>query len=96
MKIAEVGSSECYCFHLAAVVGRRDLSIDAEYWQWAAKVRPAKTITFSSSAAYPIRYQRREGYRVLEEPMIEIGSDIGMPDISYGWAKLTCEYSRRR
>ena len=93
-----------YCFHLAAVVGGRvmiendplavadDLSIDAEYWQWAAKVRPAKTITFSSSAAYPIRYQRREGYRLLEEPMIEIGSDIGMPDMSYGWAKLTCEY----
>jgi nucleoside-diphosphate-sugar epimerase len=93
-----------YALHLAAVVGGRmmiesnplavadDLSIDAEYWQWAAKASPRKTITFSSSAAYPIKYQRAQGYQLLKEEMIEIGGDIGMPDMSYGWAKLTCEY----
>lgn len=93
-----------HCLHLAAVVGGRqmienhplavadDLAIDAAYWQWAAATRPAKTVTFSSSAAYPIKYQRREGYQLLKEPMIEIGGDIGMPDMSYGWAKLTSEY----
>lgn len=93
--------------HLAAMVGGRlmiehnplaiadDLSIDAEYWQWATQARPAKTICFSSSAAYPIRLQREENYVLLSEDMIDFGDDIGMPDMSYGWAKLTCEYLAR-
>jgi nucleoside-diphosphate-sugar epimerase len=93
-----------YCLHLAAVVGGRqmiencplavadDLSIDSAYWQWAVKAQPAKTLTFSSSAAYPIEYQRRDGYQLLREDMIRVGGNVGMPDMSYGWAKLTCEY----
>jgi len=93
-----------YCFHLAAMVGGRemiennplavadDLSIDAEYWQWAERTRPGKTLCFSSSAAYPIKYQRSENYKLLSEDMISFETDIGMPDMSYGWAKLTCEY----
>ena len=93
-----------YAFHLAAMVGGRmmiennplavaqDLSIDAEYWAWAVKTQPRKTVCFSSSAAYPIKFQRVEGYRLLSEDMIEIGGDTGMPDMSYGWAKLTHEY----
>ena len=93
--------------HLAAMVGGRlmiehnplaiadDLSIDAEYWQWAAAARPTKTICFSSSAAYPVSLQRQEGYVLLSEEMINFGDDIGMPDMSYGWAKLTCEYLAR-
>ena len=93
-----------YALHLAAVVGGRlmiennplavadDLSIDAAYWQWARQAQPKKTVTFSSSAAYPIKYQRVTGYRLLSEDMINLDDDIGMPDMSYGWAKLTCEY----
>jgi GDP-L-fucose synthase len=93
-----------YVFHLAAVVGGRlmieynplavadDLSIDAEYWQWAKETKPKKTVTFSSSAAYPIKLQRREHYVLLKEDMIQFDTDIGMPDMSYGWAKLTTEY----
>jgi GDP-L-fucose synthase len=96
-----------YALHLAALVGGRamienrplavadDLSIDAEYWQWAERARPAKTVCFSSSAAYPIGFQREEGYRLLSEDMISFDGDIGMPDMSYGWAKLTCEYLAR-
>lgn len=96
-----------YVFHLAAMVGGRamienhplavadDLSIDAEYWQWAEKAKPAKTVCFSSSAAYPIGRQREEGYHLLAEDMIAFDNDIGMPDMSYGWAKLTCEYLAR-
>jgi len=96
-----------YCFHLAAMVGGRlmiennplavadDLSIDAEYWEWAVKTRPAKSLCFSSSAAYPIKHQRAEGYQLLTEDMISFDYDIGMPDMSYGWAKLTCEYLAR-
>jgi GDP-L-fucose synthase len=96
-----------YALHLAALVGGRamienrplavadDLSIDAEYWQWAERARPAKTVCFSSSAAYPIGFQREDGYRLLVEDMISFDGDIGMPDMSYGWAKLTCEYLAR-
>ena len=93
-----------YTFHLAAVVGGRlmieqnplavadDLSIDSEYWQWAVKTRPQKTICFSSSAAYPIKYQRQDNYKVLTEDMIKFDEELGQPDMSYGWAKLTHEY----
>lgn len=93
-----------YAFHLAAMVGGRlviennplavadDLGIDAAYWQWAKQARPNKTACFSSSAAYPIELQRSEGYQLLREEMISFSHDIGMPDMSYGWAKLTCEY----
>ena len=96
-----------YSAHLAAMVGGRamienkpiavadDLSIDAEYWQWATVAKPAKTLCFSSSAAYPIKYQREDGYVLLHEDMIGFDEDIGMPDMSYGWAKLTCEYLAR-
>jgi nucleoside-diphosphate-sugar epimerase len=96
-----------YVFHLAAMVGGRamienhplavadDLSIDAEYWQWAEKATPAKTVCFSSSAAYPIGRQKEDGYHLLSEDMIAFDDDIGMPDMSYGWAKLTCEYLAR-
>ena len=91
-----------YVLHLAAMVGGRamienkplavadDLAIDAEYWQWAERAHPEKTVCFSSSAAYPINY-----HRLLSEDMIRFDGDLGMPDMSYGWAKLTCEYLAR-
>jgi nucleoside-diphosphate-sugar epimerase len=93
-----------YTIHLAAMVGGRemiernplavaeDLAIDADYWRWAKETGPRKTICFSSSAAYPIKFQREKGYRLLAEDLIDFGDDIGMPDMSYGWAKLTHEY----
>lgn len=93
-----------YAFHLAAMVGGRqmienyplavaeDLAIDSAYWQWAAKARPGKTACFSSSAAYPVSLQLEQNHVLLTEGMISFEADIGMPDMSYGWAKLTCEY----
>ncbi len=93
-----------YVFHLAAVVGGRlmiennplavaqDLAIDASYWQWAVKTRPKKSVCFSSSAAYPVNLQRKEKHCLLKEDMIDLDGDIGMPDMFYGWAKLTSEY----
>lgn len=93
-----------YAFHLAAMVGGRemidfnplavaeDLSIDSEYWQWAKITKPKKTICFSSSAAYPIAMQKRDKYVLLAEDMISFEENIGMPDMTYGWAKLTHEY----
>lgn len=96
-----------YAFHLAAMVGGRqmiednplavaeDLSIDSEYWSWAKETQPGRTACFSSSAAYPVKFQRPGNYVLLHEEMISFGDDIGMPDMSYGWAKLTCEYLAR-
>lgn len=93
-----------YALHLAAVVGGRlmiennplavadDLAIDSEYWQWAVDAKPGKNVCFSSSAAYPVKYQRREGFVLLTEDMISFSEDLGVPDMSYGWAKLTLEY----
>ncbi|MBI9021468.1 MAG: NAD-dependent epimerase/dehydratase family protein [Verrucomicrobia bacterium] len=102
---AENGDTDFdYAFHLAAMVGGRemiennplavadDLSIDAQYWQWATKTRPAKNVVFSSSAAYPIELQRPDHYILLKEDMITFEDRIGMPDMTYGWAKLTNEY----
>jgi GDP-L-fucose synthase len=96
-----------YALHLAAIVGGRlvieqnplavadDLSIDAQYWQWAVRTRPGKTVNFSSSAVYPIALQRHEGYVLLREDMVDFGDDLGMPDLSYGWSKLTHEFLGR-
>ncbi len=96
-----------YAFHLAAMVGGRvmiennplavaeDLSIDAAYWQWAVSSRPRKTIVFSSSAAYPVHLQRPVHYVLLKEEMISFDERMGMPDVIYGWAKLTHEYCAR-
>lgn len=103
------GESFDTVFHLAAIVGGRDvieqnplavavdLAIDAEFWSWAARSRPGRIAAFSSSAAYPIRLQREQGYELLREDMISFDGtvDLGMPDMSYGWSKLTCEYLAR-
>ncbi|RME56076.1 NAD-dependent epimerase/dehydratase family protein [Candidatus Parcubacteria bacterium] len=92
-------------FHLAAIVeGRltiegsplkvaRDLIIDASLFRWAIKTRPDKIVYFSSSAAYPIQLQTREHHVPLAEYMLDVSrGDIGMPDMSYGWSKLTGEF----
>ena len=93
--------------HLAAVVGGRmviegdplavgvDLSIDAEFFYWLSKLsyHPKQIHYFSSSAAYPVAYQRPEGHRILTEDMIRFnGEFIGQADLTYGWSKLTGEY----
>jgi nucleoside-diphosphate-sugar epimerase len=98
--------AECFdeVYHLAALVGGReviehdplavaeDLAIDAMFWRWAKQARPSWIGCFSSSAAYPVRLQTRENHRLLREDDIDFANDIGHPDLTYGWAKLTCEY----
>ena len=90
-------------FHVAAVVGGRkiieerpmvvaeDLSIDAEYWMWAARARPGKSVVFSSSAVYPVEFQKRGDHVLLQEDMVSFDKRLGIPDLVYGWAKLTTE-----
>jgi nucleoside-diphosphate-sugar epimerase len=89
--------------HLAAVVGGRvkiegsplsvavDLSIDSEMFGWALKTKPGRIVYFSSSAAYPIKYQQEDNNKLLSEDMIDL-KDISNPDLTYGWSKLTGEY----
>ena len=90
--------------HLAAMVGGRlmieedplavadDLSIDAQFYKWCTKTRPKKIVYFSSSASYPVSLQSYENHTKLKESDITFDSDIGMPDLTYGWSKLTGEY----
>ena len=92
-------------FHLAAVVeGRmtiendplkvaKDLIIDAAMYRWAVNTRPKKIVYFSSSAVYPIKYQTKKYNIPLSEDLIDFKANrIDVPDMSYGWAKLTGEY----
>ena len=65
--------------HLAAIVGGRDtienyplavgtdLSIDAEFFNWAVRTKQSKIIYFSSSAAYPIHFQIKGSIHKLVE-----------------------------
>jgi nucleoside-diphosphate-sugar epimerase len=93
--------------HLASIVGGRsmiegdpllvgtDLAIDAEMFCWARVVRPERLLYASSSAAYPIRLQGTVGSIALKEEEIGFGMELGMPDMTYGWSKLTGEYLAR-
>jgi nucleoside-diphosphate-sugar epimerase len=92
--------------HLAAVVGGRltiernplavadDLAIDANFWKWAIANNPGHIISFSSSAAYPVSLQN-DSPRKLTEEDIDFEDSLGVPDLTYGWAKLTNEYIGR-
>jgi GDP-L-fucose synthase len=96
-----------YTFHLAAMVGGRlmieydplavaeDLAIDADFFRYCLRTKPKKIVFFSSSAAYPISLQTRDNQVLLDEDMIDFDTKLGMPDLSYGWAKLTGEYLAR-
>lgn len=89
--------------HLAAIVGGRDtiendplavatdLSIDAEFFNWAVRTGQEKVIYFSSSAAYPISLQTKGSTHKLKESDINL-LDMCSPDFTYGWAKLSGEY----
>jgi nucleoside-diphosphate-sugar epimerase len=91
--------------HCAAVVGGREtierdplataesLSIDAEMFRWAAVARPGRVLYLSSSAAYPVAFQRGPGGSALQEDEIwnNGDTDIMMPDEVYGWSKVTGE-----
>jgi GDP-L-fucose synthase len=92
--------------HLAAIVGGRmtiegdplsvatDLSIDATFFNWVVKQRPLprQVIYFSSSAAYPIKIQTSTHHEPLDENLIDFDTRLELPDMTYGWSKLTGEY----
>jgi nucleoside-diphosphate-sugar epimerase len=91
-------------FHFAAIVGGRlkidgdplmvglDLSIDAEFFYWMTRHKPARVLYPSSSAAYPTSLQTEAGAIQLKESDIDFKKNLGTPDMTYGWTKLTGEF----
>lgn len=91
-------------FHFAAIVGGRlkiegdpmnvalDLSIDAEFFYWVTQHQPERVLYPSSSAAYPISLQSTDGAIALSEGDIDFKKNLGTPDMTYGWSKLTGEF----
>ncbi|WP_433520137.1 NAD-dependent epimerase/dehydratase family protein (plasmid) [Nonomuraea sp. CA-143628] len=84
--------------HRAAIDGlpmnmALDLALDAAMFEWAVRTGQRRVLYLSSSAAYPIDYQRDFATaRPLSEAMVRFDRyNIGTPDASYGWAKLTGE-----
>jgi len=90
-------------FHFAAIVGGRamidgdpmkvalDLSIDAEFFHWITRHKPDRVLYPSSSAAYPISKQTEAKSIQLSESDINF-ANMGQPDMTYGWTKLTGEF----
>lgn len=92
-------------YHLASIVGGRqlidndpllvgiDLAIDSIFFLWAGKInKPQHILYTSSSAAYPINKQKSKLNIALKENMIDFKDNFGLPDMTYGWSKLTGEY----
>lgn len=91
--------------HLAAVVGGRlniennplavaaDLAIDSDFFNWCVRTKQERVVYYSSSAAYPIGLQQDPNNpRRLRETDIYLSRyELGMPDMTYGWTKLTGE-----
>ena len=94
-------------FALASVVGGRavidgdpmhvavDLGLDSFFFLWLVRNKQniGRVLYASSSAAYPIKLQAKDGHVALREEMIDFATgDLGQPDMTYGWSKLTGEY----
>jgi len=93
--------------HLAAIVGGRatidgnplavaqTTTLDVALFNYAQRVKPRHVVYPSSSAAYPIRYQQRQGHARLREQFINLRKPE-LPDSMYGWVKLTGEHMAAR
>lgn len=97
-------------FHLASIVGGRalidgdpllvatDLGIDAAFFLWVSRnpKKVERVLYASSSAAYPTHLQGAGDAVALSEDMIDFSrGNLGQPDMTYGWSKLTGEYLSR-
>jgi GDP-L-fucose synthase len=105
----EPASSFDLVVHCAAVVGGRllidgdplavatDLAIDADLFNWIVRGNDKpKLIYFSSSAVYPIELQTKANHCALSESLTNFDTTrVGLPDLTYGWAKLSGEYLAR-
>ena len=92
--------------HCAAVVGGRlniqhdplavatNLSIDSEFFNWVTGVVTLpRVVYFSSSAVYPLDAQQKDNWCRLREEDVDFDSGgVAIPDMTYGWSKLSGEY----
>jgi UDP-glucose 4-epimerase len=94
--------------NLAATVGGREviegspisnartIGIDASFFQWLVLEQPKHTIYMSSPVVYPEYLQDNgstNGHKLSEKDMdFESSMRVGLPDMVYGWSKLTAEY----
>lgn len=90
--------------HASAIVGGREtiendpllvssnITTDNELFRWIEKNPTKYLVYFSSSAAYPIKLQTHESHRKLCLDDIDIKKNICIPDLTYGWSKLTGEF----
>jgi nucleoside-diphosphate-sugar epimerase len=94
--------------HCAAMVGGRakidgdplaiaeNLAIDSDMFRWVIRRKIPRVVYFSSSAAYPTWMQSGSTPMRLHEVDIHPElQDVGVPDQTYGWAKLTGEILAR-
>ena len=95
-------------YHFASVVGGReliegdpllvskDLAIDSYFFLWASRFlkKHQRILYASSSAIYPVSLQKTNG-NVLKESDVNFKTSLKMPDMTYGWSKLTGEYLAR-
>jgi len=96
-------------YHLASIVGGRalidgdpllvsiDLAIDASLFLWATRFpqKLERLLYASSSAAYPVHLQTHDRAVALHEEHVNFADRMGVPDMTYGWSKLTGEYLSR-
>lgn len=91
--------------HASAIVGGREtiendpllisynITIDNELFRWIEKNPIKQLVYFSSSAVYPISLQTFESHRKLNLEDVDVFNDnISIPDLTYGWSKLTGEF----
>lgn len=82
--------------HRAAIDGvpqnlMHNVILDSNMFRWALKTRPGRVIYLSSSAAYPVPYQRTlEDGHDLHEDFLDLDGPQ-FPDSAYGWTKVTGE-----
>jgi len=69
-----------------------DLAIDSEFFYWICRYKPERAMFPSSSAAYPVDMQTEDKVIALKESDIDFSKNLGKPDMTYGWSKLTGEY----
>lgn len=78
-----------------------NLALDAWFFRWLELAAVPRAVYFSSSAAYPVATQNAGMAIDLSEDMaMHVGQFFGLPDATYGWAKLTgeqlAEHARQR
>jgi nucleoside-diphosphate-sugar epimerase len=88
--------------HCAAIVGGRasidgsplgvatNLALDSWYFRWLIRAGVPRAVYFSSSAAYPVELQQPGEIHRLVEDDIDLDNP-GLPDATYGLAKVTGE-----